>query len=46
MTNLDQKLFDQVFDFATADPYCFFYVNLMVPRRIKAYKNFAEEILF
>lgn len=46
ITNLDQKLFDEVFDFATADPYCFLYVNLMVPRRIKAYKNFTEEILY
>jgi len=46
ITNLDQKVFDELFDFATADPYCFLYINLLTPRRIKAYKNFTEEILY
>jgi hypothetical protein len=46
ITNLDQDTFDRVFDYATKDPYCFLYINMLTPRRVKAYKNFNEEILY
>lgn len=46
ITNLDQDTFDKLFDFATKDPYCFLYISLLTPRRVKAYKNFNEEIQF
>lgn len=46
ITNMDQDTFDKLFEFATKDPYCFLYINMLTPRRVKAYKNFNEEILY
>jgi len=45
ITNLDISTFNEVFEYATGDPYCFLYIDLLVPKRVKMYKNFNEQIL-
>jgi len=46
ITNLNENTFNDIFDFATEEPYSFLYVDLLQPRKVKFYKNFNEEIMY
>jgi len=46
MCNMDPDTFNELLDFATQEPYHFLYISLLTPRKLKAYKNFSEEIVF
>lgn len=46
ITNLNQKLFDDLLDYCCSENYSFMFVDLLTPRKIKVYKNLNEEVIF